>query len=96
MPLTLILQRCKVLLSDINNGIIFQYGTDNISGSYSTRTINFPISFTIYYSIGSMLKCGTARDTGWCNGIIEKRLSSFDMYQRDSGTSGFDYIVIGI
>ena len=43
-----------------------------------------------------MLKCGTARDTGWCNSIIEKRLSSFDMYQRDSGTTGFDYIAIGI
>ena len=27
--------------------------------------------------------------------ILEKRLSSFDMYQRDSGTSGFDWITLG-
>ena len=79
----------------INNNLILQFGTNDTSGSKSTITIIFPITFTTCYSIGQMLKCGTARDSGYVNAIVEKRLSSFDMYQRDTGVTGFDYIAIG-
>lgn len=56
MPLTLILQRCKVLLSDINNTIILQFGTAK-GGS----TVTYPISFSGTYGhvVATPEDCGS-------------------------------------
>ena len=95
MPLTLILQRCKVLLSGINNSLKICWGNSNISGSNSNLQINLPISYGYKYMVTNMIRCGTSKHSGYVNGIISKSLSSFSVYQRDSGTIGFDWISIG-
>ena len=71
------------------------WGSSDISGSNSNLQINLPISYNYIYMSTNMLRCGTRKQTGYVNAIINKSLSSFSVYQRDSGTSGFDWITLG-
>lgn len=84
-----------VFVSGINNSLKICWGSSNISGSNSNLQIKLPISYGYNYVVTNMLRCGTSKQTGWVNGIISKSLSSFAVYQRDSGTIGFDWISIG-
>lgn len=80
---------------EFNNGVTVCFGSDNTHGNISTLTITLPTTYKMFFILTCMVKCGEGRDSGWANGIIAKTLSQVKIYQRDTGTTGMDYITIG-
>lgn len=84
-------------LGHFSNQILICWGTDDREGSL-VLTITLSITYTTAYCLITTPKtCRTTASgsVGFVNGIYNKELSQFTVYQRDTDSKGFDYITIG-
>lgn len=73
------------------------WGTDDRAGSFAA-TIILPVAYTTAYCLVTTPKTNKVTSdgsVGYVNGIYNKDLSQFTVYQRDTDSKGFDYITIG-